>query len=72
MALPLCQAQTARDGASSHKISHVAEVRAFKEYINHTIGLKVMAILLNGWILPIGGVALERVCDQQGYPFFIL
>ena len=27
-----------------------------------------MAILLNGLILPIGGVALERAYNQQGYP----
>ena len=27
-------------------------------------GSKVMAILLNGWILPVGGVALGRVCAQ--------
>ena len=33
---------------------------------NCTIGSKVTVILLKGWILPIGGAASERVCDQQG------
>ena len=28
------------------------------------IGSKVMAILMNGLILPVGGVALGRVCAQ--------
>ena len=27
-----------------------------------------MLILLNGWILPFGGVASERACDQRDYP----
>ena len=31
-------------------------------YLNRCIGSKVTAILLNGWILPTGGVALGRVC----------
>ena len=30
--------------------------------LNCFIGSKVTAILLNGWILPTGGVALGRVC----------
>ena len=29
------------------------------------IGLKVMTILLEGWILPIGGVASGRVCARS-------
>ena len=29
---------------------------------NHITGSKVTAILLKGWILPIGGVASGRVC----------
>ena len=31
-------------------------------YLNRCIGSKVMAFLLNGWILPFGGVALGMVC----------
>ena len=40
------------DGALSHKIDYVT---------NYIIGSKVMVILLNGWILPIDGVASGRV-----------
>ena len=35
-----------------------------KGYQNFIIGSKVTAILLSGWILPIGGVALARVSAQ--------
>ena len=31
-------------------------------HLNRCIGLKVMAILLNGWIFPTGGVASGRIC----------
>ena len=34
---------------------------------HHCIGSKGTAILLDGWILPIGWVASGRVCDQRGY-----
>ena len=34
----------------------------------HHIGSKVTAIFLNRWILPVGGVAPERVCT---YSLFI-
>ena len=41
---------------------------------NGIIGSKVTVILLKGWILPIGGAASGRVCNQRGYPvyFFLL
>ena len=54
------------DGALSHKIDYVT---IFKEILNcaghpnHITGSKVMAILLNGWILPIGWASLGRVCS---------
>ena len=35
---------------------------------NRIIGSKVTVSLLKGWILPIGGAALGRVCDQRDYP----
>ena len=53
------------NGAFSHKVDFVL---IFKEILNlegHPkciTGSKVMAILLNGWILPINGVASGRVC----------
>ena len=39
---------------------------------NRIIGSKVTAILLSGWILPIGGVALERVCHERHQPHLLI
>ena len=39
-----------------------AEILNLEGHVNRCIGLKVMAILLNGLILPTGGVASGRVC----------
>ena len=53
------------DGASSHKIDYVrkfCEILNLEGHHNPISGSKVTAILLKGWILPIGGVALGRVC----------
>ena len=56
------------DGAFSHNIGYV---ESFKEILNlkgHPdciAGSKGIAILLNGWILPIGGASLERVCAES-------
>ena len=47
------------DGAFSHKIDLI---RKMLEILNRIIGSKVTAILLNGWVLPVGGVASGRVC----------
>ena len=38
------------------------EILNLEGHLNHCIGSKVTAILLNGWILPTGGVASGRVC----------
>ena len=46
-------------GASSHKTNYID---IFSEILNCCIGSRVTAILLNGWILPTGGVGLGRVC----------
>ena len=54
------------DGAFSHKIDYVTilkEILNLEGYLNCFIGSKVMAILVNGEILPSGGVALGRVCS---------
>ena len=51
--------------AFSHKINYdtiLLEIQNLEGHPNRITGSKVMAILLNGWILPIGGVASERVC----------
>ena len=48
-----------------YKIRYVIGIKNFlnpKEHQNCIRGSKVTAILLKGWILPIGGVALGRVC----------
>ena len=58
-------ALTIADGAFSHKIDYVT---IFKEILNPEghpnciTGSKVIAILLNGLILPIGEAASGRVC----------
>ena len=53
------------DGAFSHDINYFT---IFKEILNpeghpnRITGSKVTAILLNGWILPIGGASSGSVC----------
>ena len=42
--------------------SSFKEILNLEGHQNHSIGLKITAILLNGLILPIGGIALARVC----------
>jgi hypothetical protein len=49
------------DGAFNHKIDYW--------HPNRMTGSKVTAILLNGWILLIGGASSGRVCAQT---FFYL
>ena len=52
------------DGTFSHKIDNVTILGDFnlEGDPNCNTGSKVRAIFQNGWILPIGGVALGRVC----------
>ena len=47
------------DGAFSHKIDYfrIVLIPNLEGYLHCINGSKVMAIMLNGWILPIGGVA---------------
>ena len=49
-------ALTVADGAFSHKIDYVTILNP-ERHPNHNNGLKVMEILLNGWIFPIGGAS---------------
>ena len=56
---------TVADGAFSQKIDHVIifqEILNPKGHPNRITGSKVTAILLKGWILPIGGASSGRVC----------
>ena len=65
------------DGASSHTIDYVSKFKEILNLEGHQNGIKplmieftklystgsrVTAILLNGWIFPIGGASLGRVC----------
>ena len=65
------------NGASSHKTNYIdicPEILNLEGHQNRCIGSKVTAILLNGWILPTGGVALGRVCPAAcaaGFFFFL-
>ena len=49
------------DGAFSHKIDYdttFKKILNLEGHPNRITGTKVTAILLNGWILPIGGVSV--------------
>ena len=54
-----------KDGAFSHKIEYASillEILNLERHLNRFVGSKVAAILMNGRILPSGGVVLGRVC----------
>ena len=56
--------QTVRD-TSSYKIDYVKPIKTFlnpEGHHNRITGSKVIAVFLDGGTLPIGGVALGRVC----------
>ena len=58
-------ALTVADGVFSHKIDYITifpEILIPQGHQNRIIGSKVTAILLNGWILSIGGASSGRVC----------
>ena len=62
----------------SHKVDYdtiLKEVLNPGGHLNCITGSKVMAILLNWWILPIGGASLGRVCAcsvRSRLVFFLL
>ena len=58
-------AQTVRDSTSSYKIDYVIVIKNLlnpEGHQNPISELKVTAILLKGWNLPIGGASSGRVC----------
>ena len=63
------------DGAFSHKIDYVSiclEILNLEGHPNCTTGLRVTAILLNGWILPIGGASSVEGLGSTGRPRLVL
>ena len=71
-------AQTVRDSSSSYKIDYVIVIRSFlnpEGHQNPRNGSKVTAILLKGWILPVGGASAVEGLQSTGLPrlvFFFL
>ena len=58
-----CHALTVADGAFNNKKDYVfLEILNPKGHPNRITGSKVTTILLNEWIVPIGGASLGRVC----------
>ena len=63
-----------RNGAFSHKIYYITifqEILNLQGHQNRITGSRVMLILLNGWIIPIGQSGEAnwwRVCYQRGLP----
>ena len=64
-------AQTVRDRSSSYKIDYVIGIKNFlnPEYHQNMInGSKVTAILLKGWILPLGVASAVEGLRSTGLP----
>ena len=73
-ALPRRHAQTVRDSSSSYKIDYVIVIKNFlnpEGYQNPINGSKVTAILLKGWILPIGGASAVEGPRSTGLPHLV-
>ena len=65
ISLKCCLVQTIKEDDFSHKTDYITEHFGHSESqraSTFNIGLKVTAILMNGWVLPICEVALERAC----------
>ena len=64
------------DGAFSHKIDYVAiflKILNLEGHLNRITSSRVTAIMLNGWILPIGGAsALEGLLSTEPTPSSLL
>ena len=60
-----------RDSSSSYKIDYVIVVKTFlnpKGHHNRINGSKVTAILLKGWISPVGGASAVEALRSTGLP----
>ena len=51
-----------KDHGKKNYVDILSGILNLEEYLNRCISSKVTAILLNGWILPTGGVPSGRVC----------
>ena len=47
-------------------VTQAYDILSIKGYQNCIVGLKVTVILMNGWILPIGGLILNKMYRSQG------
>ena len=64
-------AQTVRDSSSSYKIDYVIVIKTFlnpEGHQNLINGSKVTAILLKGWISPVGGASAVEDLQSTGLP----
>ena len=69
IALRRRHAQRVRDSSSSYKIDYVIVIKTFlnpEGHQNRISGSKVTAILLKGWILPIGGASAVEGLRSTG------
>ena len=70
-ALQRRHAQMVRDSSSSYKIDYVIVIKTFlnpEGHQNRISGSKVKAILLKGWILPIGRASAVEGQGSRGLP----
>ena len=71
-----CHALMVEDGAFSNKIDYSTkksfQILNLEEHPNCTIGSRVTAILLNWWILPIGGASAMEGLRSTGLPRLLL
>ena len=68
-------AQTIRDRASSYKIDYVVVIKSYlnpEGHQNPMSGSKVTAILLKGWIWPIGEASAGKGLRSTGLPRLVL
>ena len=64
-----------RDSSSSYKIDYFIVINNFlnlKGHQNPIIGSKVTAVLLKGWVLPIGGASAVEGLRSTGLPRLVL
>ena len=67
-------ALSVEDGAFSHKIDYITiflETLNLEGHLNCITGSRLTAILLNGWILPIGGASAVEGLQSTGLPHLV-